>query len=565
MAEKLQLPGFVDAHSHGFQRALRGRNEGEDFWAWRESMLELARAQTPERVRKDYVWIYRELRDAGYTAVGEFHYLGLAEAHAAAGAAAEAGVELVLLYSAYARGGIERFRQASVGEYLRGLEELRDAGIRVGLAPHSVRACPRDWLERLGAYAEENELPLQPRIVLAPNGKFFYAAVGQMWGPFGQSPDEATTALYQFYDPKTKTWSVSGLAPLGARSGAFVAPLTMEPPYDQMTIVTFGGVLGPTPGSWLPANPFTTLTTIDANGNVNNRMSGNLNHARWYASGVLLPDGQVLAVGGDDKDDAFDPGMGIAVKIPELFNPSTGTWTDVAGHTRARGYHNSALLLPDMRVLLGGNAPIAAHYGGANQDQGGPFTNNDNDPSFEIWSPPYLFRGPRPSVTRVQRAVGYGDSFAITTPDAGLIESVLLMRTPSPEHINDSDQRALRLEFTRSGSNTLTATAPPSGNVAPPGTYYLVVNKKSLQGPIPSVAHMVDVGHRDVADALQPFADDAPAPVNGSATPDEDTSRAAAAQQTAHETAQQAAKGLPAPVGGPVSAMLNRRWLFLPR
>jgi len=160
MAEKLQLPGFVDAHSHGFQRALRGRNEGEDFWAWRESMLELARAQTPERVRKDYVWIYRELRDAGYTAVGEFHYLGLAEAHAAAGAAAEAGVELVLLYSAYARGGIERFRQASVGEYLRGLEELRDAGIRVGLAPHSVRACPRDWLERLGAYAEENELPL---------------------------------------------------------------------------------------------------------------------------------------------------------------------------------------------------------------------------------------------------------------------------------------------------------------------------------------------------------------------------------------------------------------------
>jgi len=429
----------------------------------------------------------------------------------------------------------------------------------------TYHADSNSWEENYVGPASENELPLQPRIVLAPNGKFFYAAVGQMWGPFGQSPDEATAALYQFYDPKTKTWSVSGLAPLGARSGAFVAPLAMEPPYDQMTIVTFGGVLGPTPGSWLPANPFTTLTTIDANGNVNNRMSGNLNHARWYASGVLLPDGQVLAVGGDDKDDAFDPGMGIAVKIPELFNPSTGTWTDVAGHTRARGYHNSALLLPDMRVLLGGNAPIAAHYGGANQDQGGPFTNNDNDPSFEIWSPPYLFRGPRPSVTRVQRAVGYGDSFAITTPDAGVIESVLLMRTPSPEHINDSDQRALRLEFTRSGSNTLTATAPPSGNVAPPGTYYLVVNKKSLQGPIPSVAHMVDVGHRDVADALQPFADDAPAPVNGSATPDEDTSRAAAAQQTAHETAQQAAKGLPAPVGGPVSAMLNRRWLFLPR
>jgi formimidoylglutamate deiminase len=160
VADTFEVPGFVDAHSHGFQRALRGRNEGQDFWAWRESMLDLARGQTPERVRRDYVWIYRELRDAGYTAVGEFHYLGLAEAHAAAEAGDEAGVELVLLYVAYARGGIDRFRQASVGEYLRGLEELRDAGHRVGVAPHSVRACPRDWLVELGRYAQENDLPL---------------------------------------------------------------------------------------------------------------------------------------------------------------------------------------------------------------------------------------------------------------------------------------------------------------------------------------------------------------------------------------------------------------------
>ena len=159
MADTFQLPGFVDAHCHAFQRALRGRTEGKDFWAWRDTMLELARGQTPERVRKDYVSIYREIRDAGYTAVGEFHYLGLAEAHGAAAAAAEAGLELVLLYVAYARGGIDRFRQRSVGEYLRGLEELRAAGIRVGVAPHSVRACPRDWLTELGRYAAEHGLP----------------------------------------------------------------------------------------------------------------------------------------------------------------------------------------------------------------------------------------------------------------------------------------------------------------------------------------------------------------------------------------------------------------------
>jgi formimidoylglutamate deiminase len=156
----LQLPGFVDAHCHAFQRALRGRTEGTDFWAWRDAMLELARGQSPSHVRREYVEVYTELRHAGYTAVGEFHYLGLDEARAAVEAAAEAGIEIVLLYVAYARGGIERFRQKSVADYLEQLESLRTGGARVGVAPHSVRACPRDWLEALGAYAREHGLPL---------------------------------------------------------------------------------------------------------------------------------------------------------------------------------------------------------------------------------------------------------------------------------------------------------------------------------------------------------------------------------------------------------------------
>jgi formimidoylglutamate deiminase len=155
-----RIPGFVNAHCHAFQRALRGRTEGGDFWAWRDTMLELAAAQAPERVRREYVTVYRELRAAGYTAVGEFHYLGLQEGRAAAEAAVEAGVELVLLHVAYARGGIDRFRQESVAAYLRELEQLRADEICVGVAPHSVRACPRDWLEELGRYASEHELPL---------------------------------------------------------------------------------------------------------------------------------------------------------------------------------------------------------------------------------------------------------------------------------------------------------------------------------------------------------------------------------------------------------------------
>ncbi len=160
MAETLSLPGFVNAHSHAFQRALRGRTEGDDFWGWRDAMLALAGSLSVEQLRAAYVGVYREMLDAGYRLVGEFHYLGLAEAHAAVEAAAEAGIELVLLLAAYGRGGIERFRQESAADYLSQLEAVREIGVRVGLAPHSVRACPRDWLEELARYAAAESLPL---------------------------------------------------------------------------------------------------------------------------------------------------------------------------------------------------------------------------------------------------------------------------------------------------------------------------------------------------------------------------------------------------------------------
>ncbi len=160
MAETLRLPGFVDAHSHGFQRALRGRSGGADFWTWRELMLAEAERQTPELVRREYVRVYRELRAAGYTAVGEFHYLGFDEALAAVDAAEEAGIRVVVLLAAYGRGGLPRFRQNSVAEYLRQVEDLRDRGISVAVAPHSVRACPADWLAEIGRYATEEQLPL---------------------------------------------------------------------------------------------------------------------------------------------------------------------------------------------------------------------------------------------------------------------------------------------------------------------------------------------------------------------------------------------------------------------
>ena len=134
-------------------------------------MLAEAGRQTAESVGPLYASTYREMRAAGFTAVGEFHYLGLETALAAAEAAEEAGIGFVCVHAAYARGGLPRMRQDSVVAYLAELEALRTQGIAVAVAPHSVRACPRDWLEQLGRYARENGLPLhvhaneQPREV----------------------------------------------------------------------------------------------------------------------------------------------------------------------------------------------------------------------------------------------------------------------------------------------------------------------------------------------------------------------------------------------------------------
>jgi formimidoylglutamate deiminase len=156
----LRLPGFVNAHSHAFQRTIRGRAEGGDFWAWREVMLGEVSRLTPDRVRTLYAQVYLEMRAAGYTAVGEFHYVGYEEAIAAAEAARQTGMSMRLLYVAYGRGGIPRLRQESASEYLGSVERLAEAGVPVGLAPHSVRACPADWLREIGRYAHREGLVL---------------------------------------------------------------------------------------------------------------------------------------------------------------------------------------------------------------------------------------------------------------------------------------------------------------------------------------------------------------------------------------------------------------------
>jgi formimidoylglutamate deiminase len=164
------LAAMVNAHSHAFQRDLRGIGErseraDDDFWSWREGMYALAERLDPDGMREVAGRVYAEMAAAGYGAVGEFHYVHNrpdgtpyedpnAMALAVVEAAAAAGLRIVLLPAAYARGGHARFRDDTVEAYLARVDALRAAGHAVGVAAHSVRAVPAEWLREIAAYAE---------------------------------------------------------------------------------------------------------------------------------------------------------------------------------------------------------------------------------------------------------------------------------------------------------------------------------------------------------------------------------------------------------------------------
>ena len=176
-------PGFVNDHSHAFQRGLRGLVEQvdparphDDFWTWRERMYALAEGLGPDSMREVGRRCYAEMLSAGYTGVTEFHYVhhrpdGSAYedpnelAKALVGAAEDVGIRLLLLPVAYARGGVPRFRDARLDDFLARVDELRGYAegrplLGIGVAAHSVRAVPRGWLEGIGEYAGANGLPL---------------------------------------------------------------------------------------------------------------------------------------------------------------------------------------------------------------------------------------------------------------------------------------------------------------------------------------------------------------------------------------------------------------------
>jgi len=226
-----------------------------------------------------------------------------------------------------------------------------------------------------------------------------------------------------------------------------------------------------------------------------------MNSARVYHTLTMLADGRVLATGGEPTSNQDQVTSGV---LPaEIWDPATGQWTTIGSIATARNYHSTAVLQADGTVLIAG--------GGHEESSTDPGQYN-----AQIYSPSYLFNGPRPTITSSPGAAVYGTSMNIGTPDASNIAAVNLVSFGADTHQADMDQHFVPLSFTAngSGSGSLTVQAPASGAIAPPGDYMLfIVNKAG----VPSMAATV---HLTAAPPTVPAAPTgvAATPGNGSAT-----------------------------------------------
>ena len=363
--------------------------------------------------------------------------------------------------------------------------------------------------------ASQQSLPLFSRMHLLPDGKVYYDAAGQTFNPDGQAYDEATWVNAKIYDPATQAWSnltadsatglplVDGL-PVGFRGSGFDVMLPLVPDanghYNSATVFNGGGVVGVTPGTYVGDNS-TTLNTITTTGGTDTLSSKNgptLLNRRWYGSAVVLPDGEVFLTNGASGDEVDGPGSAMPVQQTELIDPTAGTVTagPMLDKDHGRTYHNTAILLPDGRVLIGGHAPIATGYASQNDTLHSlGFSSAESDSTFQIYSPPYISDyGTRPTLDAVGRQVANNGTLELETPDAATIDKVVLVRNPSLTHLTDGDQRTVELNFSYPDSGDKLFASVPSSKVVPPGPYMAFIERKQNGHLVPSVSRQVFVG-----------------------------------------------------------------------
>lgn len=294
--------------------------------------------------------------------------------------------------------------------------------------------------------------PLYPRMHLLPNGTVFNSGSQTKSNIFNPSTKTWTQDVATTNFGSTRTYGTSVLLPL--------SPVDLYKP----RVIIMGG-----------ANPATATTElIDLSVSNPKWVTGpSMSQARIEMNATILPSGKVLATGGSSMDENGS----TASLNADLFDPVTETFSSAGANAFPRLYHSNALLLPDATVLVIGGNPARGTI----------------EPHLEIYSPAYLFNSSgalatRPTISGAPTTViGHGSVFQVQTPDAANISSVVVLRAAAVTHAFNMEQRMVSLSFTK-GTGVLNVTAPPNGNIVPPGYYLLFILNSS---GVPSVAKFV--------------------------------------------------------------------------
>ena len=314
----------------------------------------------------------------------------------------------------------------------------------------------------------ERAFALYPRLHLLPDGDVFYSGV---FNTHYFVPGRYPSARW---DHQTREWTeLGGRHNEKQREEGISTLLALRPPdYKPQILVAGGGThnLGRMlmtllhsigKDSW--GSKFTFLTKVQdsvefidlSEPNPLWQLISPMHQPRIHANGVLLPDGKVVVVGGMSGY-GHDPDTHTEkhpVLHAEIFDPETRTWALLAPQRKARLYHSTALLLPDGRVISMGSNPGAKMI----------------EKTIEIFSPPYLFQGPRPNITAHPPEIAIGQPFNIEVDAAVPVDQVVLMRPEVLTHVTNTDQRLLELTIESNRDQTLEVLGPPSAAHMPQG------------------------------------------------------------------------------------------------
>jgi hypothetical protein len=282
---------------------------------------------------------------------------------------------------------------------------------------------------------------LYPGLHMLPNSVMVYSRTG--WGTAGAggfATADNQTSFFTFTGAATGVWSDIAIDSVNRCKGMSVLLYSSIPPY--MRIMVMGGVDNATNNTYAMLDT-TTLSAMTTWGPSTPFPDG---EHRSLCSAVLLPDGKVFLCGGIQR-----------VNSPcAMFDPMSDSWSAMAALPSIRDYHSVAILLPSAQVMVAGW----------------------NNTQIEIYSPPYLFAGPRPTITTIPALVHHGQTFVIESPDGPSIAKVVLIRPMAITHQTDGEQRVLEMPLTHDPANPtqLSLVAPHGGHphaVAPKGYYML--------------------------------------------------------------------------------------------